>query len=236
MAPPRLETPRDLVRAVLRARTVEFPLRSLHRVPRAGTLEEVSVRATSHGYVSELYRFARDLVVVEGSAAGLAALGVHLLAQSVAFEDAAPTRLALAPLPADARACLEVFVAAPPGPRPVLRAPRYERTPVPRDPWRVERELDRPRLGLVVPGDPEGALGLDRRTAFTVGGTRGALRSLAFLLFALATDRGFEGEVALEGPEGFDNLATPSSEARLASPYWPWSAYYAAGGGEPAGG
>ena len=217
MATPRLETPRDLVQAVLRSREVEFPLRALHRVPREGPLEEVSIAWTESYYDAPWYWFARDLALVEASARGLCALGVHALAQSVALEGAPATELALAAPEGAPGACRLVRILPPEGPRPMLRAPRFARGPVDPHPTLGARLQDRPQFGLL--GPAEGALRsqeFPRRDVFTVHGTRGALRATAFLLFRLATDRAFTGEVELEGPEGWGNLGIPSCHVTLA--------------------
>lgn len=227
MAPPRLETPRDLARAVLRARVVDFPLRALHRVPREGPLAEVAIGWAVHHFDGADYQFARDLALVQGSPQGLATLGVCVLAQSVALANAPAASLALEDPSSDGRVCASVRIGAPSGRRPLLRAPRYERKPVARHPWRTERTIDRPALGLV---RAEGACtaleDYESRDVLTIGGTRGGLRALAFLLFDVATDRSFESDVELEGPEGWDNLAVPSCGARITSPFWDRSRYF----------
>jgi hypothetical protein len=217
----RLATPRDLVSAVLRSARVDFPLRALHRVPREDRLGGLLIGWGTHHYQSELYAFSRDAVWIEGSPRALAALGVHALAQSVALEGGPPAEVVLADRAAEGRPCTAVRIFVPPGRRPLLRAPRWIRARVERRPWRAERAVDRPQLGLV---RPEGTCATpaeyEKRTILTMAGTRGALRALAFLLFNLATDRTYQDAVELEGPEGFDNLAPPSCEARIASPYW----------------
>jgi hypothetical protein len=229
MGTTRLETPRDLVRAVLRAREVGFPLRALHRVACEGTIGELSVGwAITHFEGGADYQFARDYALVEGSPLGFATLGLHALAHSVALADAPPMTLALEDRPIEGyHPCAAIRILPPAGRRPLLRAPRYERQPVARHPWRAGREVDRPALGLArAAGSCCSREDYEKRDVFTIGGTRGGLRALAFLLFDLATDRSFENDVELEGPEGWDNLAVPSCGAKILSPFWDWSSYY----------
>lgn len=224
--PPRLETPRDLVQAVLRSREVEFPLRALHRVPRAGPLAEVQIAWGLAHFDAGYYQFTRDHVVVDGSPRGLVALGVAALAQSVARDEGGAMDLRLEDAPKSGRPCRAVRIFPPEDPRPVLRAPRFVRAKVEKQPALGSRIQDRPKLGLMnEAGAASGPEDYERRAIFTISGTRGALRALAFLLFRLATDRTFQSAVELSGPESWGNLAAPSAEVEITSPFWEWSAY-----------
>jgi hypothetical protein len=230
MARARLETPRDLVRAVLRAKSVVFPLRTLHRVPREAEVEGLSVAWHDHLFsFGDFYEFARDCATVVGTPEGLAMLGLHILAQAVGLEDAPRSELRLRDRQGQgAHECPLLRIEPPFGPRPALKAPAWTRAEiVERHPWRKTRVLDRPRFGLTrASGQVMGARDLAERDVFSIGGTRVGLRALAFLLFDLVADRRFESDVQLEGPEGFDNVAVPSCEAQIWSPFSPLAASY----------
>jgi hypothetical protein len=216
---------------VLRAREVEFPLRTLHRVPREGRLAGVSLFWGYRHNEGETYQYARDLAYVDGSPEGLVSLGLHILAQSVSLEDAPAIVLGLDDTEPGVtrRHCRSVRIFTPPGRRPLLRAPRYAREKVFLRDWPAQ-SVDRPQVGLVRPGPDELCTApedYERRSVFTVFGTRRGLRALAFVLFDVATDRSLAetDDFGLYGPDVTGDLGIPSCDLQLWSPYGDLTAY-----------